>query len=118
MAFQDLESRPMVRLDNGSCYVGEWRMGTKIREGKGVQVWPDGSLYEGYWNNNKANYFGRLLHKDGDIYQGEWKEDKAHGFGYYFHQDGSLYRGFWQNDTQDGKGVERWPDGSKFEGNY
>ena len=36
MAFQDLESRPMVRLDNGSCYVGEWRMGTKIREGKGV----------------------------------------------------------------------------------
>ena len=86
LGLQEREARSMVRLQNGSSYVGEWRKGGKnIREGKGVQVWPDGSLYEGYWEENKANFFGRLLHKDGDIYQGEWKDDKAHGFGYYFH---------------------------------
>lgn len=112
------EMRPMVRLQSGSSYVGEWRKDTNVREGRGVQVWPDGSLYEGYWQDSKANFFGRLLHKDGDIYQGEWLDDKADGFGYYFHQDGSLYRGFWKNDTQNGQGVERWPDGSKFEGSY
>lgn len=60
----------MVRLPNGSSYAGEWCSDIldDIREGVGVQVWPDGSLYEGYWKNNKANFFGRLLHKDGDIY--------------------------------------------------
>ena len=96
---EEREQRPMVRLANGSSYLGEWRVGSQVREGRGVQVWPDGSLYEGYWKGNKANIYGRLLHKDGDIYQGEWLDDKAHGFGFYFHQDGSLYRGFWQNDT-------------------
>ena len=81
-------------------YVGEWTVGNQsVREGRGVQVWPDGSLYEGYWSENKANYYGRLLHRDGDIYQGEWLDDKAHGYGFYFHQDGSLYRGFWKDDT-------------------
>ena len=36
MSFTNLVSRSLERLDNGSMYVGEWREGTKIREGKGV----------------------------------------------------------------------------------
>lgn len=68
MNLGEREQREMARLENHSIYLGEWLVNTQIREGKGVQVWPDGSLYEGYWQNNKANYFGRLLHKDGDIY--------------------------------------------------
>ena len=93
------EQRDQQTLKSESVYLGEWLVGKNIREGRGIQVWPDGSLYEGYWQNNQANGTGRLLHKDGDVYQGEWKDDKAHGFGYYFHQDGSFYRGFWANDT-------------------
>ena len=85
MNFMEREKRETAQLHNGSIYLGEWAIETNVKEGKGVQVWPDGSLYEGYWMDNKANYFGRLLHKDGDIYQGEWLADKAHGFGYYFH---------------------------------
>ena len=50
-----------------------------MREGRGIQIWLDGSRYEGYWINNKANGFGRLIHADGDVYQGLWKEDKADG---------------------------------------
>jgi hypothetical protein len=26
-----------------------------VREGRGIQIWLDGSRYEGYWKNNKAN---------------------------------------------------------------
>lgn len=85
MNFGPREAREMARLQNGSIYFGEWSIGLNVKEGRGVQVWPDGSLYEGYWQANKANFFGRLLHKDGDIYQGQWLDDKAHGFGYYFH---------------------------------
>jgi hypothetical protein len=28
----------------------------------------DGSIYEGYWKENKAHGYGRLIHADGDVY--------------------------------------------------
>ena len=99
MEFGEREIRPKtLLLSNKSFYIGEWRVGTDVREGRGMTVWEDGSLYEGYWKNNKGNFFGRLIHKDGDIYQGEFLDDMAHGFGYYMHSDGSHYRGFWRKD--------------------
>ena len=66
-------------LENGAKYEGEWLKDTDIRDGRGVQIWLDGSRYEGYWRENKANGRGRLIHADGDVYEGEWKDDKAHG---------------------------------------
>ena len=44
--------------------------GSDIRQGKGRQIWPDGSMYEGWWKENKANGKGRLIHADGDVYDG------------------------------------------------
>ena len=52
---------------------------TKARDGKGKQVWPDGSMYEGFWRHDKANGKGRLIHSDGDVYEGDWMNDKAEG---------------------------------------
>ena len=40
-----------------------------------MQIWTDGSLYEGYWFENQANGLGRLIHADGDCYTGMWKDD-------------------------------------------
>ena len=54
-----------------------------MRSGYGVQEWPDGSKYHGYWENDKANGKGKLYHASGDIYDGEWKDDKANGKGVY-----------------------------------
>jgi hypothetical protein len=92
------EERDMIQLENAARYQGEWILGTNIREGKGIQVWPDGSLYEGWWKDNKANGKGRLIHADGDIYDGFWKDDKAHGYGIYSHLDGARYQGYWKED--------------------
>ena len=77
-----------------------------VRLGKGMQIWPDGSMYEGWWQDNKANGRGRLIHADGDVYDGEWLDDMAHGFGVYCHLDGAKYEGYWENDKQHGDGVE------------
>ena len=89
------EYRPLTYLENQAQYEGEWLRGSQIRQGKGVQYWQDGSMYEGYWANNKANGKGRLIHADGDVYDGLWKDDKAHGYGTYSHLDGAQYEGEW-----------------------
>ena len=62
----------MVELENGAKYEGEWLVGTESRDGRGVQIWFDGSRYDGYWVENKANGKGRLIHADGDVYEGDW----------------------------------------------
>jgi hypothetical protein len=41
-----------------------------IREGKGKQIFKDGSIYEGWFKQDKAEGRGRLIHADGDIYEG------------------------------------------------
>ena len=92
------EHRESVQLENGARYDGEWIPNTQTRQGKGIQVWPDGSMYEGYWMDNKANGKGRLIHADGDVYDGSWKDDKAHGYGIYSHLDGARYMGNWKED--------------------
>jgi hypothetical protein len=61
------------------------------REGAGMQIWLDGSYYEGIFRDDTAEIDGRLIHSDGDYYVGEWKKDKAYGIGEYYHKDGAKY---------------------------
>ena len=107
-------------LNNTSIakYNGEWDANRGVKHGKGTQIWPDGSRYDGYWRNDRANGPGRLIHADGDVYQGDWADDKANGWGQYMHLDGSTYEGYWQNDKQHGHGKEKWPDKAEYEGEY
>lgn len=109
---------PIARLENNAKYDGEWNEEKNERHGYGIQVWSDGSMYQGYWKEDKANGWGRLIHADGDVYEGEWKDDKAHGQGVYKHTDGAEYNGDWKEDKQDGNGIETWPDGAKYDGTY
>jgi hypothetical protein len=83
-------------LENGAKYEGEWLKDQEgVRDGRGIQIWLDGSRYEGFWRVNKANGRGRLIHADGDVYEGLWVDDKANGTGTYSHTDGSTYTGEW-----------------------
>jgi len=99
-------------------YCGYWDQKTNLKEGIGIQVFADGSIYEGQWKNSKPHGKGRLIHIDGDVYFGDWKEEKADGTGVYTHIDGSRYEGEWSRDLQEGKGKEFWPDGSNYQGEY
>lgn len=94
------ERRPMTILENKTKYEGYWNTKTGERDGMGVLIWPDGSIYEGFWKHNKANGRGRLIHADRDVYVGEWLNDKAHGHGVYMHSDGAKYEGQWFHDKQ------------------
>ena len=50
----NLENRGPFELDNEAIYVGQWNK-EGLRHGKGVQIWPDGSKYEGYWKIGRAH---------------------------------------------------------------
>ena len=113
-----VELKQSVEYENRAIYYGEWEKNGNKRHGRGIQVWTDGSRYEGYWKEDKANERGKLTHSDGDIYEGEWLDDKAHGYGVYTHIDGAKYEGNWKEDKQDGLGKESWPDGASYEGEY
>ena len=56
-------------------------------------IWPDGSIYEGWWHDDKANGRGRLISADGDVYVGMWIDDKMHGCGHFTWADGRTYNG-------------------------
>ncbi len=115
---EPVELKQCVEYENKAIYYGEWSKNNNRRYGRGIQIWSDGSKYEGYWKDDKANVRGKLVHSDGDVYEGEWLDDKAHGFGVYTHIDGAQYEGFWKEDKQEGKGKEKWPDGASYEGEY
>ena len=71
-----------IEFENGAVYQGQWSK-DGLQHGRGVQVWKDGSKYEGLWAFGKANGLGRLIHADGSFYEGEWLDHKAHGQGIY-----------------------------------
>ena len=88
-----IEERGDVVFKNGAVYKGQW-LG-QMKHGFGVQTWPDGARYEGFWKYNKACGRGKFWHVDGDVFEGEWLDDKANGYGVYVHMNGARYEGYW-----------------------
>lgn len=107
---EGLEFREEVVYHDGAVYKGQLKVGTDIRHGFGIQVWPDGAKYEGNWRENVASGRGKFYHIDGDVYDGKqsctllinylgnWDNDKANGYGVYLHSNGSKYEGDWKDD--------------------
>ena len=56
---ESLEEEELKQLDSKAFYAGEWTRGTNLRHGRGTQVWPDGSMYQGWWKHDKSHGKGR-----------------------------------------------------------
>ena len=113
-----VEKKEPLMLENRILYYGEWDLTFFTKHGRGVQIWPDGSYYKGYWENNKAEGKGEFIHSSGDAYIGYWHLNKREGKGVYHSKKGMEYNGNWKNDKQEGKGQEVWEDGSVYNGYY
>ena len=114
----NIELRPPILLDKDIIYYGEWDLKNNIRHGRGIQVWPNGEKYKGYWKQDHSSGKGKLFHINGDIYDGDWELDQPNGIGSYSKPNGEKYTGSWKNGKQEGKGEEIWPNGSKYVGEY
>ena len=62
---------------NPGIYIGSWAKNVphlthvnrdEMRHGRGLHIWPDGSLYEGYWFYDKMFKIGRKIYSDGTVY--------------------------------------------------
>ena len=86
----NLELRPPNLLENDIIYYGEWDPENNLRHGRGIQIWPNGEKYEGYWKQGHSNGKGKLYHINGDIYEGDWENDLPQGNGKYLKKNGEF----------------------------
>ena len=49
-----------------------------------------------------------FIYVDGGVYEGDWDNDKANGYGIYT-RNGRIYEGEWRNDLQNGYTLVRKP---------
>ena len=92
---KDRVVKPIILLENGAKYEGEWLNGTDTRDGRGIQIWLDGSRYEGYWKDDLQHGMGKEIWTDNSMYEGLYQDGKKHGKGFYVWADGSTYDGTW-----------------------
>jgi hypothetical protein len=86
------------KSEAGDVYVGEFRIGTNIREGRGLLISSENYIYEGYWVDDRKFGYGRILIANGSAYQGEFEEDVSNGKGIYATLEGLIYKGEWKNN--------------------
>mmetsp|Transcript_15197 Transcript_15197/g.33521 ORF Transcript_15197/g.33521 Transcript_15197/m.33521 type:complete len:477 (-) Transcript_15197:1522-2952(-) len=64
-------------------YRGHFRMGQMW--GSGTALLGDGSRYEGAWERDYCEGWGRMEYSDGSVYEGDWSRGQRHGQGQLTH---------------------------------
>ncbi|XP_030228460.1 ankyrin repeat and MYND domain-containing protein 1 [Gadus morhua] len=107
-------------LDQGRPWLTKWTspMWGDMRQGHGVQEWPDGSRYEGEYLNGLRHGPGRFTWRNGECYEGAFHRDYRHGEGVYSWPSGHKFTGKFYLNKKDGFGRKEFPDGSSFQGLY
>ena len=79
----------VVQIDDGCLYEGEGFVGG----------WEKGGLPDG---------FGAETYPDGTSYEGQFEQGLRSGLGVYYFTNGRMYEGQWQKGVREGVGVERF----------
>jgi hypothetical protein len=61
--------------ETGDTYIGQFRKGTTLREGRGILLSSENYIYEGFWIDDQKFGVGRIIIENGNTYQGEWAND-------------------------------------------
>ncbi|MCL2234928.1 MAG: hypothetical protein FWB98_00615 [Defluviitaleaceae bacterium] len=128
-----------LRWDSGAVYVGSF---VNLQpHGWGTMWWPDGSVFQGSWNNgwrtrgthwrasgniaqgdfvnNWLNGQGTVWLINGDIYSGGFAgEGLRSGWGTYWWHNGNIIQGWFTNDLPNGTATFWWHTGNVSQGNY
>ncbi len=86
------------------------------RHGVGIFILENGDRYEGSWEDDMINRYGRYDFANGKSYLGYWKNNKWHGWGKFIWPNGDTYEGCWKEGNFDGPGTYTFANGNKYEG--
>ena len=62
-----------------------------VKHGHGKFYWPNGSYYEGNFNQGIVEGHGKFVWPNQKTYEGEWINNKMHGKGIFTWPDGRIY---------------------------
>lgn len=86
-----IESNSILQAKQSNLdYLG-WKIG--LPDGKGVQVYKDGSIYKGDRKGDKQTGKGKLTCIDGDVYKGDLIDGIFEGKGVWKNKNGVKYEG-------------------------
>ena len=108
----------LLHYKDDSYYLGFINKNNYNKELYGTYYYNDGSIYKGFFENDKIKGRGRLMLANRYIYEGDFVEGLFNGFGKLYTLNGLKYEGNWKNDMQDGYGVEKYSDGSCYSGMF
>lgn len=103
---------------SGAKYRGQLNINTMRPDGVGFKTYPNGALFEGFFEEGQIHGFGRGITSRGEVYQGPFVYDQMHGDGLFQWPDGRLYYGNFQNGKKQGTGTYMWPNGQTYEGQF
>ena len=75
-----------------------------VKDGVGMQIWANGRIYEGYFQNNQQHYFGRYIFEDGAVQDGEFKNRLRDGYCECIDRHGNTFKGQFKKNKEHGPG--------------
>ncbi len=88
-----------------ACAIKKKKGNLKYDIGYGKEVWPDGTVHEGFYINGKKNGKGKITFSDKAWYEGEFLDNSIHGNGFYVWSDGKKHKGTWVKNKMQGRGM-------------
>ena len=118
--FNLTDKREFTNCDaiEGGLYEGYVNSITLQRDGQGLVIWNDNSIYDGWWYNDQPHGKGIKVFSNGDCYYGEFRHGKMTGKGSYHKEDDSKYEGEWLDNLQHGEGTQTWIDQHSYTGQW
>ena len=92
--------------EDGTYFQGEYKDNKK--NGIGLYRWPDGTIYQGEFKDGQMNGKGIILYSNDCIFSGEIKNGYMDGYGYFSWGNGSMYIGYYSQDIKNGFGIYVW----------
>ena len=110
--------KKLLHYNDDSYYLGYINKNNNNKELLGEYYYNDGSIYKGFFKNDKIKGRGKLISTNGYIYEGDFDEGLFNGYGKLFTINGTKYEGNWKDNSQDGFGVEKYADGTFYSGTF
>ena len=93
----------VIIISKGTRYSGELK--SRNPNGYGTLTLPNGTIYEGNWEDGTLSGKVALHFSNGDAYVGQIKNGKPDGDGTFTWASGKSYRGKWTRGTYKENGV-------------